>query len=92
MIKLTDEERAEVEGFIRRGQANARNVTRAHILLKDAEGWSIERLAETFGVSDRNVIQNEPLFPRSLGEEHAQFLESVTYPQRSILEQLLTNA
>ena len=36
MIKLTDEERAEVEGFIRRGKANARNVTRAHILLKDA--------------------------------------------------------
>ena len=55
MIKLTDEERAEVEGFIRRGKANARNVTRAHILLKDAEGWSIERLAETFGVSEATV-------------------------------------
>jgi len=38
----------------------------------------------------RNVIQSEPLFPQSIGEEHAQFLESATYPQRSILEQLLT--
>ncbi len=55
MIKLTDEERTEVEGFIRRGKANARNVTRAHILLKDSEGWSIERLAETFGVSEATV-------------------------------------
>jgi transposase len=55
MIKLTDEERAEVEGFIRRGKANARNVTRAHILLKSAEGWSIERLAATFGVSEATV-------------------------------------
>jgi transposase len=55
MIKLTDEERTEVEGFIRRGKANARNVTRAHILLKDSEGWSIERLAETFGVSPATV-------------------------------------
>jgi len=55
MIKLTDEERAEVEGFIRRGKANARNVTRAHILLKDSEGWNIERLAETFGVSPATV-------------------------------------
>jgi transposase len=55
MIKLTDEERAEVEGFIRRGKANARNVTRAHILLKSAEGWSIERVAETFGVSEATV-------------------------------------
>jgi transposase len=55
MIKLADEERAEVEGFIRRGKANARNVTRAHILLRSAEGWSIERLAETFGVSEATV-------------------------------------
>ncbi len=55
MIKLSDEERAEVEGFIRRGKANARNVTRAHILLKSAEGWSIARLAETFGVSEATV-------------------------------------
>lgn len=57
MIKLTEEERAEVEGFIRRGKANARNVTRAHILLKSAEGWSIKRLAETFGVSEATVSQ-----------------------------------
>jgi len=55
MIKLTDEERVEVEGFIRRGKANARNVTRAHILLRDSEGWSIQRLAETFGVSEATV-------------------------------------
>ena len=55
MIKLTDEERAEVEGFIRRGRANVRNVTRAHILLKSAEGWSIKGLAETFGVSEATV-------------------------------------
>lgn len=55
MITLTADERAEVEGFIRRGKANARNVTRAHILLKSAEGWSIERLAETFGVSAATV-------------------------------------
>jgi transposase len=55
MLKLTDEERAEVEGFIRRGRANARNVTRAHILLKSAEGWSIKQLAETFGVCEATV-------------------------------------
>src|SRR5579872_4443514 len=48
MIILSDEERAEVEGFIRRGKAKARNMTRAHILLKSAEGWSIEKIAATF--------------------------------------------
>src|SRR5579871_4600640 len=55
MISLTEEERAEAEGFIRRGKANARNITRAHILLKSAEGWSIERIAATLGVSAATV-------------------------------------
>ena len=55
MITLTDEERNQVESFIRRGKANVRNVTRAHLLLKSAEGWSIERLATTFEVSAATV-------------------------------------
>jgi transposase len=55
MINLSGEEREAVEAFIRRGKANARRVTRAHILLKDAEGWSIPELAETFGVSPTTV-------------------------------------
>jgi transposase len=55
MITLSEAERAELEGFIRRGKANARNSKRAHSLLKSAEGWSIERIAETFGVSEATV-------------------------------------
>jgi transposase len=55
MIELSKEERKQVEGFIRRGKANARNLTRAHILLKSAEGWSIERIASTYGVSEATV-------------------------------------
>ena len=55
MIHLSEEERAKVERFIRRGKANARNITRAHILLKSAEGWSIERLAEAYNVSQATV-------------------------------------
>ena len=55
MIELSEEERSKVEGFIRRGKANARNITRAHALLKSAEGWSIERIAATYGVSQATV-------------------------------------
>jgi transposase len=55
MISLTDEERKSVESVIRRGKANARTITRAHLLLKSAAGWSIERLAETYGVSEATV-------------------------------------
>lgn len=55
MINLTQEERGTVEEFIRRGKANARNIRRAYILLKSAEGWRIERIAEAYGVSVATV-------------------------------------
>jgi transposase len=55
MLELNDAERGEVEGFIRRGKANARRIMRGHILLKSAEGWSIEQIAETYGVSRATV-------------------------------------
>jgi transposase len=55
MIELNEEERKTVERYIRRGKANARNITRAHILLKSAEGWTIERMAATYGVSEATV-------------------------------------
>jgi transposase len=55
MVELSEEERQEVEGFIRRGKANARTLTRAHVLLKDAEGWTIARLSETFHISAATV-------------------------------------
>ncbi len=55
MIELSEEEQKTLEEFIRRGKANARNITRAHILLKSAEGWTIERFAATYGVSEATV-------------------------------------
>jgi transposase len=55
MIELSDEERVTVERFVRRGKANARNIRRGQILLKSAEGWSIEQIATTFQVSEATV-------------------------------------
>ncbi len=55
MIELSEDERNKVEGFIRWGKANARNITRAHILIKSTEGWSIERIVEAYGVSEATV-------------------------------------
>lgn len=55
MLKLSEAERAEVEGFIRRGKANARSIMRGDILLKSADGWSIEQISETYGVSKATV-------------------------------------
>jgi transposase len=55
MINLTDEERRQVEGFIRRGKAKARSITRARILLKSADGWSIARIVVSLEVSAATV-------------------------------------
>jgi transposase len=55
MMTLTEEEHHEIEGFIRRGKTSARQLTRAHILLKNAEGWSIRQLATAFSVSEATV-------------------------------------
>lgn len=55
MISLTEEEHAEVDAYIRRGKANARTNTRARVLMKSAEGWTIRQIAEAFGVSAATV-------------------------------------
>lgn len=55
MIQVKTEDREELEGFIRRGKANARTIRRAHIVLKSGQGWSIERIVATFGVSAATV-------------------------------------
>ena len=69
MIELSEDERKTVERFIRRGKANARNITRAHILLKSAEGWTIERIAATYGVSEATVSNVRARY-REGGVEH----------------------
>jgi transposase len=55
MINLSEAERSELAHFLGRGKANARNIRRAQILLKSAEGWSIARIAETYEVSQATV-------------------------------------
>lgn len=59
-IHLSEDERTHLEVFVRRGKANARTVTRAHVLLKCDEGWRNDQIAEAFAISDqtmRNVRQ-----------------------------------
>ena len=63
MVRLTDEERKELEELVGKGKGAAYKIKHAHILLKaDAEGpkWSDERIAEAFHThvnTPRNVRQ-----------------------------------
>ena len=54
-IHLSEDERTHLEVFVRRGKANARTVTRAHVLLKCDEGWRNDQIAEAFAISDQTV-------------------------------------
>ena len=54
-VTLTDEERTTLETFVHRGKVNARTLTRAHILLKSADGWSTAALVEAFDVCQATV-------------------------------------
>jgi transposase len=54
-IHLSEDERMHLEVLVRRGKANARTLTRAHVLLKCDEGWSNDKIFEAFAISDQTI-------------------------------------
>src|SRR5260370_15367843 len=58
VVRLTDQERDELESVIKKLKGTGQKVRRAQILLKaDADGpnWTDERIAEAFGCRTRTV-------------------------------------
>ena len=58
IVRLTADERSQLEGLISKGKTDARRIRRAQILLKvDADGarWTDEKTSEAFGVHESTV-------------------------------------
>ena len=55
-VRLSAEDRTQLEGLIRRGQHSARVINRARILLKTDEGWGASQVAQVLGTSQRTVF------------------------------------
>lgn len=58
VVRLSGSERAHLEGVVSKGQASARKIVHAQILLKvdeDGPRWTDERTAEAFGVHTTTV-------------------------------------
>src|ERR1700726_1183134 len=58
VVRLTDQERGELQGVIKKLKGTGQKVRRAQILLKaDADGpnWTDERIAEAFSCRTRTV-------------------------------------
>ena len=56
-VRLTPEERNQLEHMVRAGRSSARVTTRARILLKTDEGWSAPRVAQALDVSEGTVFR-----------------------------------
>jgi len=61
-VVLPETDRASLQTFIHAGKANARTFTRAHVLLKAAEGWTDAELCEAFDISRNTAIRVRQLY------------------------------
>ncbi len=66
VVRLTDEQRGQLQTLVRSGRAHARKLLYARILLKaDADGpdrWTDERIADAFEVSTATVARERQRF------------------------------
>ena len=58
-VRLSEEDRGQLERLIRSGQHSARVINRARILLKTDEGWSASQVASALDTSPRTVFRTK---------------------------------
>ena len=89
VLRLTEEERTQLETIVRRGRAHARKLLYARILLKtDSDGpdqWTDERIAEAFDVSTATVGRQRRRFLED-GLEVALMPKKPGRPRRRVLD------
>ena len=89
VVRLTDEQREQIERLLRRGRAHARKLLYARILLKaDADGpdrWTDERIAEAFEISTATVARERRRFCEE-GLEVALMPKKPGRPRRRVLD------
>ena len=57
VVRLTPEERDQLEHMVRGGKSSARITARARILLKTDEGWTAPRVAQALDVAEATVLR-----------------------------------
>ena len=58
-VRLSAEDRSQLERLIRSGQSSARVINRARILLKTDAGWSASQVAAALDTSQRTVFRTK---------------------------------
>ena len=89
VVRLTEEERGQLETLVRRGRAHSRKLLYARILLKaDADGpdrWTDERIAQALEVSTATVARERRRFCED-GLEVALMPKKPGRPRRRALD------
>ena len=62
LVTLTDSERTHLQQLLRGGQAATRKLTRARILLKAADGWPDQRIADALSIGRATVERTRQRF------------------------------
>ena len=62
LVALSDEERTQLEQLLRGGKVATRKATRARILLKAADGWHDQRIAEALNIGRATVERTRQRF------------------------------
>lgn len=75
IVNLTDDERQQLLGLVKKGQASARKLNRAHILLQAHDGATDEAIAASLHVGRATVERIRKRFvegnlERALNEDH----------------------
>ena len=65
LVKLTAQERRELEHFISRGKKSAREINRARILLLADEGKKDREISEQLGLSTQTIVNLRKRFSQS---------------------------
>jgi len=84
IVRLTGEERAQLDGMVSKGTTSARKIVHAQILLKtdrDGPNWTDEDIAEAFGVHTSTVRSVRERFVNE-GLESTLHRKEQTNPRR----------
>lgn len=89
VVRLSEEQRTQLETLVRRGRAHARKLLYARILLKADEGgpdrWTDERIADALEVSTATVARERRRFCEE-GLEVALMPRKPGRPRRRVLD------
>ena len=76
-VRLSLEDRAQLEWLIRSGQYSARVVNRARIQVKTDEGWSASQAAAALDTSQRTIFRTKRRYAAEGKEKAAELVREL---------------